>query len=130
MAKASDAEIEQRIESIVDYLLQGKTRSFIVRYCSQLGVGERQAVEYMGRAWERIKEANDGTRAEKVSRHLQRLDNLAVMAIQKENIFAALKAYELQAKIMGLELAPAEQAPRLPDVPQEELDRIAQEDLH
>jgi hypothetical protein len=106
MPKASDAEIECRIESIVDYILQGKTRSFIVRYCAELGVCERQAEEYSQRAWNRIREANDGTREDKVTRHLRRLDFVACRAIEKDNLFAALKAYELAAKIMGLEIAP------------------------
>lgn len=128
MPKASDAEMEHRIETVVDLILQGKTRTNILRHFAELST---RTVEYaMEEAWRRIREANDGSRTDKVTRHLKRLDHLAVMAIQKENVFAALKAYELQAKIMGLELAPAEQPARHEEIPQEELDRIAQEDLH
>jgi hypothetical protein len=128
MAKATDAEVEARIDRIVELVLEGATRSVIVRHCAEnWGVSTRQSEEYLSRAWELIKEANDGSRPQKVSRHLKRLDRLANMAARDGQYSAAIKAYELQAKIMGIEMAPMEHEERLPDVSNEELDRVLEE---
>ena len=62
MAKATNAEIEMRIATVLSLLMRGKTRAEIVRYgANKWELESRQIDEYLSRAKERLQEENKST---------------------------------------------------------------------
>jgi len=131
MAKASQAEIEIRVAQVSEWLLNGETRAVIVQKGSKLWqISHRQVDDYIAYAWDMISECGaESTRKEK-ARVLSNLWRLFKEA-QREGDRREQHSLSLSvSKLLGLEIAPAEQPARHEEIPQEELDRIAQEDLH
>ena len=56
MSKASNAEIELRIQTVAEMLIKAQGREKILRYCADnWNIQERQADEYISRALDKIK---------------------------------------------------------------------------
>jgi len=112
MKKATLIESAQRVDTIFDMILQGASRSDVIRYCSEeYGIGERQSEVYMKKARE-LMQAD----AEKA-----RSDNFAIAVARYNRLFA--KNYKIQDfrecrnvqqaldKLTGV-AAPAQEQPR------------------
>lgn len=131
MAKCSQAEFQIRVETTVKMLMNGKTRHDMIRHGEEFwSVGERQVEEYMSLAWDIIRETGKEGIAKEKARVLKNIWKLFGQAEAEGDRREQHALMNTMSKLLGLEIAPAEQPPRHADVPQEELDRLAQEELH
>lgn len=133
MGKASQAEMTIRLNQIIAFLLDGKSRHFITQFCAEnWGIAQRQVDECIKQSWEIIREAgSESTQREKsrVLSNLWRLFREAAEAGDRREQHALTLSL---AKILGLEIAPAEQPARLPsEISNEELAAgLTEEPLH
>ena len=65
--KSTNAEVNQRVSEIKDLLLQGQTRSAILRYAQKWGVVDNQVDRYMATATAEIKEVVQSESANDIS---------------------------------------------------------------
>lgn len=103
MAKATEAQVNQRILTVYDYLLQGKTRQRIIQLCSKFGVSERQIDTYIKRASELIKQELIQDKSIIKSTVLQKQLDLYDLAVGKEDYETARKILSDFTKLNDLE---------------------------
>ena len=104
--KASNAEIEIRVNQIIHFLIVGKTRGFILRHFAETeNVSERTVDYYIERAWEDIKESNRGTLDSKLAKITRALIKNYEMAITADapDLGEARQSIMALAKLQGLD---------------------------
>lgn len=84
MKESTNAEIEQRVDAVVDLLGEGRTHAFIVRYASEhWDVGSRCAERYISRATDRVRDEISATLEDKVARLWNRYERIYAKQVEK-----------------------------------------------
>ena len=126
--KPTAGEIDQRVREVKEMLLICEPRSEIVRYAAKSwGVASRMVDEYISRARVEMQELCNETFKEKYMLVVSNFWKVYKRAIRDGNICEQRNCLANLAKIFGLELAPAEQAPRL-ELPDHELDKVIEQE--
>ncbi|NOY60441.1 MAG: hypothetical protein GXO75_16135 [Calditrichaeota bacterium] len=101
--KSDRVEIEKRITAVQQWLLQGYTTRAIVQNVSKKwGVDERQAYNYMKRAWSDFAERYKGAKKnEWFAFHIEARLNLLSRALEKEHYGVCRSILEDIAKLQG-----------------------------
>ena len=94
--KATNVEIDGRINTVYKLLLEGNSRTQILQYGSETWeISERQVEEY-------IKRARDHQR---LDAELERLKDIQRKATNGRQYSTALKAIEMQARLLRFEMS-------------------------
>lgn len=101
--KSTKAEVDQRVTEITSLLLDGYTRSYILKYGQKWKVSDNMIDQYTMRAWEQIKEINLRTAQENLSMVTTQLLNLLREARRQGNISEQRQIIMSIAKLRGLE---------------------------
>ena len=101
--KSTKAEIDRRIHTVVKLLSSAKTKSYILRFCTEeWGVQKRQAETYLQRAREIIKADYSVERSEFLGTRLALLDEIIEASIRCKQHSNAVGALKLQAQLTRL----------------------------
>ena len=102
--KACAAEVERRVNRVIDLLLGGAGYADITQVASSEGwpLGERHMREYMRRASDILKEQNKKDREEVLSLHLARRERLYAMCLNNGELKTALDVLKDLAEVQGL----------------------------
>lgn len=105
MAKASNAEMELRIQTVYEMIVKGATRPFILRYSSEnWKIGERQTEKYIAEANKRIQTVfNDKDRERLINEHRSKLSDLYVKNYTIEDFRECRNVLESERKLLGLD---------------------------
>ena len=104
MAKSTNAEIEERVNTVYK-LLQSHSRFEIVQYAAkEWGVQPRQADEYLARARQLIAKDSEIERPEWLAAAISRLVQYEKRAGREDNLQTAIKALETQAKLLRFDI--------------------------
>jgi len=104
--KATDREIDCRVNSVYNLLINGHSKTQVVQYCAgNYGVKLRQSEEYISRARKLQQLDAELERPTWLLSALSRLQNYENLAAKRGNHQAALKAVELQARLLRFELS-------------------------
>lgn len=105
MAKASNAEMELRIQTVYEMIVKGATRPFILRYTAEKwNLSERQTDTYISEANERIKSTfNDKDRLRLINEHRAKLSDLYVKNYAIEDFRECRNILESERKLLGLD---------------------------
>ena len=103
MAKATNAEIDQRLTEVQELLLEGRTRHFIVQHGSKWNISNRQIDDYISQATALIKEINAASVQDNMARITTNLWKLYRAAQASTNLSEANKILMNIAKLKGLE---------------------------
>ena len=104
--KATNIEIDQRINKIYDLLLLGNSKTQIARYCAEnYSVSLRQTEEYLSRA--RILQEQDAQleRPQWLTGAIARLADYERRASMENQLQTAIRAVEMQAKILRFDMS-------------------------
>jgi hypothetical protein len=102
-AKATGAQITQRLNQVYKLMVMGKPRPHIIQYCSETWqIDERQADNYIARVRAMLDEQAARTRDEHRALALQRLDLVFSEALDSGEYKDALGAQHQVNKIIGL----------------------------
>ena len=104
--KATNIEIDQRINKIYDLLLLGNSKTQIARYCAEnYSVGLRQTEEYLSRA--RILQEQDAQleRPQWLTGAIARLADYERRASMENQLQTAIRAVEMQAKLLRFDMS-------------------------
>lgn len=104
--KATNTEIDERIHQVYDLLLRGYNKTQIVRHCADnFGIALRQSEEYLSRA--RTLQALDSEieRPQWLIGALTRLAEYERRASEKNQLSVAMRAVELQAKLLRFDMS-------------------------
>jgi len=103
--KATDRQIDCRVNSVYNLLINGQSKTQVVQYCSEnYSVGLRQAENYIKRARILVQLDSEIERPQWLLSALSRLQNYESQAAKRGNYQSALKAVELQARLLRFEL--------------------------
>ena len=103
--KATDREIDCRVNSVYNLLINGHSKTQVVQYCAEnYGVKLRQSEEYLSRARKLQQLDAELERPQWLLSALSRLQNYESQSAKRGNHQAALKAVELQARILRFDL--------------------------
>lgn len=106
--RANAIVVEQRVESIVNAILEGRrTPSIIANAMKQWGVGNPQAYKYYHAALKRIRAEFDDKLPDYIKAHLTRLEYIYKTAMDKGELKPALAAMKQISDLLGLD-APKE----------------------
>jgi hypothetical protein len=131
MPKASNAEIQVRLDKVVEMLLDGHTKTTIVRHgAEKWGVATRQMEEYMAWAWEFIHEAGKEETPKQKARVLKNFWRLFQEAKEQGDRREQHALINSMSKILGLEIAPAEQPNRLQEATEDLIKELEQDVIH
>lgn len=130
--KSTNAEVNQRVETVQELILEGRTRSYIVRYCStHYNVGSRQVDDYISKATQILKEVNAATLQENMSVITNSLWQLFREAREAKNIQEQHKILMSLSKLKGLDQTTVnhviEDKRELSGMSNEELDQILEQ---
>ena len=102
--KATDAEIQLRIDTIYEMVVKGASRKYIVRYCSEkFKISSRQTDEYLSRVYDEIKNTFDTEKKQQIiSKQLAQLDDLYVKNYTIEDYRECRNIIESRSKLLGL----------------------------
>lgn len=102
--KATDAEIQIRINTIFDMVVKGISRKNIVRYCAEnFKIESRQVDEYLSRVYDEIKETYSKEDKEKlISKQMAQLDDLYLKSYNNEDYRECRSIIESRSKLLGL----------------------------
>lgn len=104
--KATNVEIDERVNAVYDLLLRAYSRTQIVRHCSESwNVGERQAENYISRARQLIALDAELERPQWLAAAVARLVEYERRASDNNQLGIALKALEDQARLLRFELS-------------------------
>ncbi len=104
--KSTDREVDCRINSVYLMLINGKSKTQIVQYCAEnYGVKLRQSEEYISRARKLQQLDAELERPQWLLSALSRLQNYEAQSAKRGNHQAALRAVELQARLLRFELS-------------------------
>ena len=102
MSRSTSYEKQQRVEAVVAWLSEGKTRREIVELCSRdWEVKARQADNYIGHAVSLLRSAGRSDLLRHRGEARARLLRVWNEAMEKKNFTAALRAEAMLAKLMG-----------------------------
>lgn len=104
MAKATDAEILLRLETIYEMVVKGASRKYIVRYCAEkFFIESRQVDEYLSRVYDEIKNTySQEDKKQLLSKQLAQLDDLYVKNYTIEDFRECRTIIESRSKLLGL----------------------------
>ena len=103
--KSTNVEIEERVNTVYQLLLQSHSRFEIVQYAAkEWGVQPRQADEYLARARQLIARDSDIKREEWLASAVSRLVQYEKRAGRNDNLMVAMKALETQAKLLQFDI--------------------------
>ncbi len=103
--KSTNAEIEERVNTVYQLLLQSYSRFEIVQYAAnEWGVQPRQADEYLARARQLIAKDSEIERPEWLAAAIARLVKYEQKAGKDDNLQLAIKALETQAKLLRFDI--------------------------
>lgn len=106
--RASATVVEQRVESMVTAILEGRrTPSIIANAMRQWGVSNQQAYKYYHAALKRIRAEFDDKLPEYIKAHLTRLEYVYKLAMERNELKPALAAMKQISDLLGLD-APKE----------------------
>jgi hypothetical protein len=101
--KSTNAEIDERVNTVYDLLLRANSRTQILRYAADTwGCGERTAETYMARARQLMQLDAELERPQWLAARLQDYER---EARAKGNLSIAIKALEDQAKLLRFEMS-------------------------
>jgi len=104
--KSTDREVDCRVNSVYNLLVNGHSKTQVVQYCAEnYNVKLRQAEEYLSRARVLIQLDAEIERPQWLLSALSRLQNYEAQAAKRGNHQAALRAVELQARLLRFELS-------------------------
>jgi hypothetical protein len=102
--RASESEIEARVTKIVEFILDGRTRSYILNHAAREWHLSRSAVDvYIKQANEQVAEINEASRAHNLAIITNAQWNLYRIAVKKNNEVLARQLLVDMAKLRGLE---------------------------
>ena len=103
--KATDREVDCRVNSVYNLLINGHSKTQVVKYCAEnYGVKLRQSEEYLSRARKLQQLDAELERPQWLLSALSRLQNYESQSAKRGNHQAALKAVELQARLLRFDL--------------------------
>ena len=103
--KGTNVEVDGRVNTVYDLLLQAYSRTQILQYCSaEWDISERQVENYIARARKLQQEVADQNRDEWFVGALSRLQDCEREARKRGNIGVAIKAVETQARLLRFEM--------------------------
>ena len=103
--KASISEMDKRVNAVYELLLSGHSRTQIVQYVAEnWQISERQAETYIKRARDLQRLDAELERPQWMHEALAQLKDIQRAANERNNHFAALKALELQAKLLRFDI--------------------------
>ena len=103
--KATDREIDCRVNYVYNLLINGHSKTQVVQYCAEnYGVKLRQSEEYLSRARKLQQLDAELERPQWLLSALSRLQNYESQSAKRGNHQAALKAVELQARLLRFDL--------------------------
>lgn len=107
MAKrVTDTEVDARINTVYDLLLAGLTRTQLLRHCTDLwDLGERQIETYIQRARDLQRLDAELERPQWLMAALSRLQDYERRASEKGNFSSAMRALEMQARLLRFEVS-------------------------
>ena len=104
--KSTNAEIDERVNTVYDLLLRAYSRTQILRYAAETwNVSERQAELYMSRARQLMQLDAELERPQWLAAAVARLADYERQAREKGNLSIAIKALEDQAKLLRFEMS-------------------------
>jgi len=121
MPKGTNAEVAQRVQAVREWLLEGNTRSDILRYTTSWKITDRTVDEYMARATDEIKEINDIDFKTNRSLVLKNLWETYGRAKEAKNLKEQKGILDSIARICGLEKLVIEVKDEFPDLDQVEV---------
>ena len=105
-AKATNVEIDGRINAVYKLLLEGNSRTQILQYGAETwDLGTRQVEEYIARARVHQKLDAELERPEWLHESLCALKDIQRKATNGKQYSTALKAIELQARLLRFEMS-------------------------
>ena len=103
--KSTDREVDCRINSVYNLLINGHSKTQVVQHCAEnYGVKLRQSEEYLSRARKLQQLDAELERPQWLLSALSRLQNYESQSAKRGNHQAALKAVELQARLLRFDL--------------------------
>jgi multidrug efflux pump subunit AcrB len=104
--KATDREIDCRVNSVYNLLINGHSKTQVVQYCAEnYNIKLRMAEEYISRARKLQQLDAELERPQWLLSALSRLQNYEAQSAKRGNHQAALRAVELQARLLRFELS-------------------------
>ena len=105
-AKATNVEIDGRINAVYKLLLEGNSRTQILQYGSETwNISDRQVEEYIKRARDHQRLDAELERPEWLHESLCALKDIQRKATNGKQYSTALKAIELQARLLRFEMS-------------------------
>ena len=105
-AKATNVEIDGRINAVYKLLLEGNSRTQILQYGAETwDLGTRQVEEYIKRARDHQRLDAELERPEWLHESLCALKDIQRKATNGKQYSTALKAIELQARLLRFEMS-------------------------
>ena len=103
--KSTISEIDKRVNAVYELLLSGHSRTQIIQHASEnWEVCDRQAETYIKRARDLQRLDAELERPQWMHEALAQLKDIQRAANKRNNHFAALKALELQAKLLRFDI--------------------------
>lgn len=107
-AKKRKEVVEQRVEAIVTAILEGaRTQTIVANAVKQYGVSDSTAYKYYHAALTRIRLNFDEKLPDYIKTHLERLEHIYKVALQRGELKPALAAMQQISRLLGLD-APVE----------------------
>lgn len=103
MRKATNGQIEQRVQIVQRMIVQGDSTAKILQYCSECwAISTRQGETYIQRASERIRAAGAVEAALELGRAIERLHDLYAAAAAGGQLRTCLAVAQELHKLLGL----------------------------
>ena len=104
--KSTNIEIDERINTVYKLLLEGNSRTQILQYGADTwDLKERQVEEYIKRARDYQRLDAELERPEWLHESLSALKNIQRKATTRQQYSTALKAIEMQARLLRFEMS-------------------------
>lgn len=127
-AKSTKAEVNQRVSEVQALLLEGRTRSYILKYAEKWKMSDSMIDQYIFKANNIIQEINKQSTEHNLGIITNGLWDLYRRAIEQNNVQAANKVLMDIAKLRGLEQSTInhviEDKRELAELTDEELDKL------
>jgi hypothetical protein len=103
MAKATDAEVERRVDEVYDLLINRVTYRAIVGYGAQKwGLKERQVAVYIGKAKERILLRAKESQEEQLAKAIASYESLYARQVAEKDLSGARQTLDSLVRLLGL----------------------------
>lgn len=103
IVKANATEMEIRVEKVLNHILMGRGRPWIVRFAAkEWGLASRMVDELMARARDEMKAINAGNREETIEQIISNYWLLYRQAMHKQDHYLALSVLKEVARVKGL----------------------------